>query len=616
MTAAIQRFIKTRVKEHGDTALANALGTVDFMVSDGRWMLKAKADEVVMPMIVYDPKTAALRVDALGILRELKASFETIKERANDPNYCNNILAKLDVTIDYMVGAIEADKVLAAAGQPEQGEVLDDQPVTSEGDIPTRRVKATPVLRKRRVTSSQLTAKRLKHALIKASLAGPVSKKAKATKPSYAEVTDEETARAIQAAKTASRLDALTGVVTELANSAINNGEEQNHLRKEQGELREHIQDMKDSTEYLHSKVDETRSDHKRIIDSLEELKYNYDSVNDMLQEIMYNINQGQTDMAGPDSEMEPEGVIPPTATHAHLGIAKPLFPKYTAATDIDIYFDSVERYFRLCGTDERHHIDYTLLAIPQFSTWWQAHVTAHPLDAHSWDSFKTTIKQFLMKEDPHTAAMGKLLRLKQNEMSVSEYCTRFMQLVRDANCQPTDQWLPVHLLQNMNDTSLIRAASSNNGQKWHTITDLVQHLNAITALRPSFTTHNNADHKQRGRGAGRGGYGRGNGSGYQGRGGYNSGYQARGDGGFGRGRGRGNYRARGSGGRGIPQHRGDRAPGNDRPQAQGDTQARFNAATTSADQQRRASSPARDQNKATIEQLKRTLAMLSGNNK
>jgi regulator of replication initiation timing len=626
MTATIQKFIKNRSKDEENTALAIALGTVDFLKADGRFIIKATTDEVVMPLVVYDREKAAQRIEALGSLRGLKAFYEEIKSTATDPNHSKNILAKLDATIVYMVGAIEKDKALAAAGELENGEILNDKPSTSEGDTPLRRSKAKPTEKKCRLSTSQRTARKLKRALIKLSRAGPATKKAKADKPSYAEAIDPETAKAIAAAKTESRLDAVAEAVSGLANAAINSSEEQTTLRKEQGELREQIQEVKESTEYLHDKVDEVRADAKNVTDALEELKAGHDSLHDMLHYYLERLPNAQAYLAdaqqtymAPDVDMATEGMPPPTpSTQASLGIAKPLFPKYSASTDIDIYFDSVERYFRLCGTDEKHHIDYTLLAIPQFSTWWQAHVTAHPLDAHSWDNFKATIKQFLMKEDPHTAAMGKLLRLKQNDMSVADYCTRFMQLVRDSNCQPTDQWLPVHLLQNMNDTSLIRAASSNNGQKWHNITDLVQHLNAITALRPSFTARNNGrqgtDRNQRGRGAGqyRGAFGRGNGSGY--RGGF-AGSQGRGENGYGRGRGRFSYRARGNGGRGIPQHRGDRAPAIDRPQNQQGDNQRLNVTTTTTDQQRRASSPAptqSDQNKTTIEHLKRTLAMLS----
>jgi hypothetical protein len=622
MTATIQRFCKAREKTHGETELAIALGTVDFLAADRKYIVEISADDLAMPMDTYDENRAARRVEALGSFRGLKAKYEELKRTATDPNNSKNILAKLDVTIAHMADLVEADKALAAAGETEEGEAPNDQPGTSEGDTPSRRKKVKSVVKKRRMlSSSQLTARRLKRALIKASLAGPATKKAKPSKPSYSEVTDIETARAIQMAKCDSRVDSLTGVVKELANTAINNGEEQTALRREQGQLRDQIQDVRETTEYLNDKMDEVRAEQKLLADNMEELKANNNELSDLLYAFIEQQNQYMT----ADTEMATEGVIPPTTTaQAHLGSAKPMFPKYTASTDIDIYFDSVERYFRLCGTDESYHIDYTLLAIPQFSTWWQAHVVAHPLAAHSWDTFKTTIKQFLMKEDPHTAAMGKLLRIRQNDMSVADYCTRFMQLVRDSNCQPTDQWLPVHLLQNMNDTSLIRAASSNNGQKWHNITDLVQHLNTITALRPSFTTRNNGkqgtDHKQRGRGAGqfRGSFGRGNGSSF--RGGYNPGFQGRGESGFGRGRGRSSFRARGSGGRGFPLNRGERAPGSDRPQTQGDGQQanpRFNAASTSTEhQQRRANSPApkRDQTQATIEHLKQTLAMLSGN--
>lgn len=623
---AFQKCIRDRESTFGKCAKATALGIADHFKADNN-AFGYNVEEVMAPMAApYDASLAGRRVNAFVTMCDIKKHYEMKKNGTEDPKFCEAILDKLAVTVGYMSDLIEADKVLADNDTLEEGETRVEKLGKSEGNTPKRRTKT--VLKKRRVSSSHVTAKRLKRALMKASLAGPVTKKPKANKPSFAEVTDVETNRAIQMAKCESRVDSLTGLCKELGNNVVNNNEEMALLRKEQADLRDRVQEAIETTEQLYDKVDDVRASNKSLKDGLEELKAGTDNIFGILMDMKEQCGYGPYDEAE-DMALD-DGVPPPSSQTVNaLGVAKPLFPKYTATTDIEIYFDSVERYFRLCGTDAAYHIDYTLLAIPQFSTWWQAHVAAHPLEAHSWDHFKATIKQFLMKEDPHTAAMGKLLRIKQNDMTVADYCTRFMQLVRDSNCKPTDQWLPVHLLQNMNDTSLIRAASSNNGQKWHNITDLVQHLNAITALRPSFTTRNNGrhgtEHKQRGRGAGhfqapRGGYGRGNGSGF--RGGYNAGFHGRGDGngngfGFGRGRGRSGFRGgRGAGGRGYQAGRGDRAP-SDRPQGQGDQQQqpRFNAASTSTDQPRRANSPApnrRDQSHA-IEHLKQSLAMLTG---
>jgi hypothetical protein len=166
MTATIQKFIKNRSKDEENTALAIALGTVDFLKADGRFIIKATTDEVVMPLVVYDREKAAQRIEALGSLRGLKAFYEEIKSTATDPNHSKNILAKLDATIVYMVGAIENDKALAAAGELENGEILNDKPSTSEGDTPLRRSKAKPTEKKCRLSTSQRTARKLKRALI------------------------------------------------------------------------------------------------------------------------------------------------------------------------------------------------------------------------------------------------------------------------------------------------------------------------------------------------------------------------------------------------------------------------------------------------------------------
>jgi hypothetical protein len=444
MTAAIQQYVKAREKEYGKSnIMAVTLGTLEFLTAEGRFIGRNAVELLTPPTKgTYDATKAALRSDALGSLRGLKAWYEETKKNANDPSENKNILAKLDITISYMSDLVKADKALAASDEPEEGETIDDRPGPSEGETPSRRTKAKRILKKPQSSSSLATAKRLKRALIKAGLAGPVAKKAKADRTTFADITDGNNTVAMQLAMVDSRVDALYDVAKDLTNAAVNSGEEQARLRQQ-------VQDLQEVHTELQAKTDEN---HVTVTDGIEELHGKVDGLADM----MYYYFEGYG--PGNDTDMAPgaDGVTPPTpSAHANLGSAKPLFPKYTASTDIDIYFDSVERYFRLCGTDEQYHIDYTLLAIPQFSTWWQAHVTAHPLDAHSWDNFKATIKQFLMKEDPHTAAMGKLLRLRQNDMSVADYCTRFMQLVRDSNCQPTDQWLPVHLLQNMNDTSL-----------------------------------------------------------------------------------------------------------------------------------------------------------------
>ncbi len=522
----------------GDVLKAQTYSVIEYLNNKGN--IDEKPEIILEPKERPDDKTLAIRRKVLDVLLERQTYVaECLKkvEKDSDLGFYQMYGEMLDVTVKHLTAIMASETEFLANAEiedPEEGEVDPGSQKKQKGT----RARTQTLKRKHRMLLSE-TNKSLSHTLLKrnkllkrVALAGSGAGKKDTDRagPSFRRaLVGADCARTeqtdLQLAKNTSAIEALSSTMTDMF-----------------GQLKS---------------MQETSAKQTDLVVSMANIIKDHPALH--ADNTGYWYGYGDDDYE-PEAEKTGQGRTPSISSSdlPNLGLAKPVFPKYTTNSDIDTFFASAERYFRLCGTDPALYVDYTLLAMPQYSMWWQQHVLAHPADALSWDTFKLTIRQFLTTDDPSTSAMGKLLRLKQHDMSAADYSARFMQLVRDANCQPTDTWLTIHYLQNMSDTSLIRAASSNNGQKWNSITDLVQHVNTITALRPAFLNKNKyVPNRSSSRAAdaykgnGRGGYNNG------GRGGYNNGgryehdtrHNEGGRGDRGRGRGRGGWNP--DGGRG-----------------------------------------------------------------
>jgi Retrotransposon gag protein len=178
---------------------------------------------------------------------------------------------------------------------------------------------------------------------------------------------------------------------------------------------------------------------------------------------------------------------IPPANaahTSALLGRAKLDFPKYIPKDGLDLFFSQAQRYFRLCGTDPSVWVEYAVMSLSIYAEWWEKHLLTAPLHcATDWEHFKTTIHRFAVVGDPRANALSKLLDIRQGSWSLPLYCQNFMRLVHDSKTSPDESWLIPRFLKGLNDQALRRAAASNNGVEWKSITDLLQHVTTLTAF-------------------------------------------------------------------------------------------------------------------------------------
>jgi hypothetical protein len=215
-----------------------------------------------------------------------------------------------------------------------------------------------------------------------------------------------------------------------------------------------------------------------------------------------------QAPLGTPDYQIVPNGLDinmadPPSLpnaphklqpAHSGLGTAKPNMPKYTEGkTDIDNYFSQLERYFKLCNTDPALWIDMCMMSLPTFTTWYEQHAVLHP--DPTWQEFKQTIKAFALGENTTANAMSKLLSAHQGSYPIANYCQYFLNLSRDAKVSPTESWLVHKFLLGLSDATLRRSLSSNNGQPWSSITQLIQKITTISSLEVQHkSSKNNAN--------------------------------------------------------------------------------------------------------------------------
>ena len=166
------------------------------------------------------------------------------------------------------------------------------------------------------------------------------------------------------------------------------------------------------------------------------------------------------------------------------LGQAKLEFPRFESKNGLDLFFAKVERYFALCDTHPSIWVQYTVMSLDAYAEWWDTHLLTAPEHcAHDWEYFKATIRRFAVSGDPRTYALSKLLDIRQGSWSLPSYCQNFMRLVNDSKTCPDQPWLIPRFLKGLNDNTLRRAATSNNGARWNSITDLLQHVTTLTAF-------------------------------------------------------------------------------------------------------------------------------------
>jgi hypothetical protein len=134
-------------------------------------------------------------------------------------------------------------------------------------------------------------------------------------------------------------------------------------------------------------------------------------------------------------------------------------------------------------------------MSLDTYAEWWDTHLQTAPEHcATDWAYFKATIRRFAVTSDPRANALSKLLDIRQGSWSLPSYCQNFLRLVNDSKTCPDQSWLIPRFLKGLNDHALRRAASSNNGVQWASITDLLQHVTTLTA----FDSNINQDAKPR----------------------------------------------------------------------------------------------------------------------
>ena len=155
-----------------------------------------------------------------------------------------------------------------------------------------------------------------------------------------------------------------------------------------------------------------------------------------------------------------------------------PIFPKLATGGNLDGHFAQLERYFRLSQVPVFAQIDFALLSIPQYADWWDSYyMTRDTSIPVTWDMFKDTMKSFIMGQSPAQTAMSRLLNLKQGTFSTEKYAKMFLNLVRQSNTMPTENWLVHHFLMNLTDVPMRRLLTANKGIAWTNLTTLIQHM-------------------------------------------------------------------------------------------------------------------------------------------
>jgi hypothetical protein len=158
-----------------------------------------------------------------------------------------------------------------------------------------------------------------------------------------------------------------------------------------------------------------------------------------------------------------------------------PIFPKLTADSNLDAHFAQLERYFRLSQVPSFAQIDFALLSIPQYADWWDSYyMTRDTSIPVTWQMFKDTMKSFIMGQSPAQTAMSRLLNLRQGTFSAEKYAKMFLNLVRQSNTVPTENWLVHHFLMNLTDVPMRRLLTANKGIAWSNLTTLIQHMSDL----------------------------------------------------------------------------------------------------------------------------------------
>lgn len=190
----------------------------------------------------------------------------------------------------------------------------------------------------------------------------------------------------------------------------------------------------------------------------------------------------GETPSPGPS--IDPHSLSPGPTPASMLGAAKLTFPKFSEGRDVDYFFTSAERYFRLCGVHRSIWVSFTLTHMPQYADWWDAHAAGLAEHLSSdWEHFVQVIKGFCNMTNKPVVARNKLLRIAQGSTPLASYNSTFLRLMRDSSTAPTEPWLVSAYLNGLSDATLRRAVTLHNGGAWHDVTHLVQHVSTLTAF-------------------------------------------------------------------------------------------------------------------------------------
>eukprot|EP00267_Zea_mays_P032695 XP_008666324.1 uncharacterized protein LOC103644960 [Zea mays] len=131
-----------------------------------------------------------------------------------------------------------------------------------------------------------------------------------------------------------------------------------------------------------------------------------------------------------------PPPPLPPQDKHREFMSHKP--PTFASSLDLlhaDDWLKSVEKMLNIAKFSDREKVLYAsgCLTSPAVD-WWDSYVGAHDaVDTITWAEFTTQFRNYHTPAGLLRIKKKEFLSLKQGNMSVSEYCDRFIQLSRYA---------------------------------------------------------------------------------------------------------------------------------------------------------------------------------------
>ncbi|XP_016196055.1 uncharacterized protein LOC107637123 [Arachis ipaensis] len=116
------------------------------------------------------------------------------------------------------------------------------------------------------------------------------------------------------------------------------------------------------------------------------------------------------------------------------LKIHPPIFRGTTNPTEVDNWFQAIERALQAQQVPEDQRVEFATYQLAgEAQYWWQGtqRLLQHHDAAIPWDAFRTKFYKKYFPNSVRTAKELELLQLKQGHMSVAEYTNKFEELCR-----------------------------------------------------------------------------------------------------------------------------------------------------------------------------------------